>query len=233
MPAHGFVRDSRWFPAAGKSTLLRCIAGHTSLADASAVTFNGESTAQLKSRGLSVRKLVAYAPQEDIHEPLLTVKETLAFAHANAFAALPADASERARAEAAGRVQTVIDILGLRECQDTIVGNDQIRGISGGQKKRVTIGEGQPGVCVCRSYVAVAVSRIAFARLPLASLFLVCRGGTALRQPCPGAGPDHRRPRLLHGAGDRPVPRVMGPFHWRHGRRGAAGAHARDHACLR
>lgn len=32
-------------------------------------------------------------------------------------------------------------ILGLDICKDTIVGDDMMRGISGGQKKRVTTGE--------------------------------------------------------------------------------------------
>lgn len=39
------------------------------------------------------------------------------------------------------RVKTMIELLGLQECKDTIVGNDLLRGVSGGQKKRVSIGE--------------------------------------------------------------------------------------------
>lgn len=31
--------------------------------------------------------------------------------------------------------------LGLQECKDTLVGDDIIRGVSGGQRKRVTTGQ--------------------------------------------------------------------------------------------
>jgi hypothetical protein len=35
----------------------------------------------------------------------------------------------------------ILKLLGLDICADTIVGNEMLRGISGGQKKRVTTGE--------------------------------------------------------------------------------------------
>ena len=59
--------------------------------------------------------------------------------HANAFSSslvinAPGDADRR--------VDEVIDLLHLHGCADTIIGNDLLRGISGGEKKRITIGEG-------------------------------------------------------------------------------------------
>jgi ABC-type multidrug transport system ATPase subunit len=35
----------------------------------------------------------------------------------------------------------IMKVLGLEICADTVVGNDMLRGVSGGQKKRVTTGE--------------------------------------------------------------------------------------------
>ena len=40
----------------------------------------------------------------------------------------------------------MVQILGLDICKDTIVGDDMQRGISGGQKKRVTTGQFPPFV---------------------------------------------------------------------------------------
>ena len=38
-------------------------------------------------------------------------------------------------------MKNVMTILGLNSCANTIVGNAMIRGVSGGQKRRVTTGE--------------------------------------------------------------------------------------------
>ena len=50
------------------------------------------------------------------------------------------DTYEKRYHECKLRVQEMIELLGLEKCADTIVGNTQIRGLSGGEKKRVNIG---------------------------------------------------------------------------------------------
>lgn len=88
--------------------------------------------------------------QGDTHEAVLTVEETLKFSwlsssggsHSyarakNDEAAAILDADDDQFAE----VNNTLVGLGLIGCKDTYVGNDMIRGISGGQKRRVTIGE--------------------------------------------------------------------------------------------
>ena len=70
------------------------------------------------------------SPKVDEHMPLLTVRETLDFAHR-----CTSSVYDPARVDAA------LAMLGLEGCQDTILGNALIRGVSGGQKRRVTVGE--------------------------------------------------------------------------------------------
>jgi ABC-type multidrug transport system ATPase subunit len=84
-----------------------------------------------------------------VHLPFLTVRETFQFAHENSTAdpALfrggegSAEDQQVLAASHAAKVDNVIKLLGLQNCQNTLVGDEMVRGISGGEKKRVTIGE--------------------------------------------------------------------------------------------
>ena len=73
--------------------------------------------------------------QLDEHYPFLTVRETLTFVARNALAG--AD-----EAAVTSRVDDIMALLHLKTCEHTIIGDDLARGVSGGEKKRVTIGEG-------------------------------------------------------------------------------------------
>lgn len=122
----------------GKSTLLELVAARRAASEGR-VLWNGLAPGAGAARP---PKVAAVAPQVDVHEPLLTVRETLEFAAACCVATHgAAEASEAERALRARLVNHVIDTLGLRECEGVIVGDAQARGISGGQKKRVTLGE--------------------------------------------------------------------------------------------
>jgi ABC-type multidrug transport system ATPase subunit len=137
------------FRTTGKTALLRALAGRHPTGGVNgigsnldeAITFNGRKASELAKAGINMAKLAAYAPQEDLHEPLLTVRETFQLAHETSTPRPPADAPAATLSEWESRVDSVIDVLGLRECESTVVGNVAIRGISGGQKKRVTVAE--------------------------------------------------------------------------------------------
>ena len=79
----------------------------------------------------------SYVGQEDIHIPELTVRHSLEFAAECRWPAwIPhVDTIRRNEVIIASR------ILGIERTLDTIVGSDILRGVSGGERKRVTIAE--------------------------------------------------------------------------------------------
>jgi ABC-type multidrug transport system ATPase subunit len=125
-------------PGAGKSSLLKALTARLSDARAlrGSVTYNGRTRAALQAEGTQLGQLAQYVSQLDEHYPYLTVRETLSFVARNAIAGGGGAAAVRAR------VDEVMDLLHLHKCADTIIGDELNRGVSGGEKKRVTVGEG-------------------------------------------------------------------------------------------
>ncbi|KAI9806378.1 MAG: hypothetical protein M1825_006493 [Sarcosagium campestre] len=82
----------------------------------------------------AIHSICSYVTQDDdALLPSLTVRETLQFA---AVLRLP---RWMTRAEKRRRADDVILQLGLKDCANTMIGSDTIRGISGGEKRRVSI----------------------------------------------------------------------------------------------
>jgi ABC-type hemin transport system ATPase subunit len=83
---------------------------------------------------------VQYCPEDDIHFPSLTVDQTLTFA-----AKVRAPQSRVPGQSRATYVRETTDmyttVFGLTEARHTRIGDAAIRGISGGEKKRVSISE--------------------------------------------------------------------------------------------
>ncbi|XP_019078624.1 ABC transporter G family member 39 isoform X2 [Vitis vinifera] len=132
-------------PSSGKTTLLLALSGKldSELKFSGKVTYNGYEMHEFVPQRTS-----AYISQEDVHISELTVRETLTFAARCQGVGTNYDAlMELLRREKEANVKPDSDIdmymkiLGLEVCADTIVGDVMRRGISGGQKKRVTIGE--------------------------------------------------------------------------------------------
>uniref|UniRef100_A0A671YFZ1 ATP-binding cassette sub-family G member 8 n=1 Tax=Sparus aurata TaxID=8175 RepID=A0A671YFZ1_SPAAU len=80
-----------------------------------------------------VKKSIAHVRQDDRLLPHLTVRETLSFV---AKLRLPTHFTQAQRDQ---RVDDVIAELRLRQCAHTRVGNDFVRGVSGGERRRVSI----------------------------------------------------------------------------------------------
>ncbi|KAL3611297.1 hypothetical protein D5086_002317 [Populus alba] len=111
----------------GKSTLLDSLAGRLSrnVIMTGSVLFNG------KKRRLDAG--VAYVTQEDVLLGTLTVRETITY---SANLRLP---NTMRKEEIDCVVEGTIMEMGLQDCADRIVGNWHLRGISGGEKKRLSI----------------------------------------------------------------------------------------------
>ncbi|KAM0566184.1 hypothetical protein ACHAP9_007593 [Verticillium nonalfalfae] len=127
-------------PGSGCSTLLKTLAGETSglqVAPESYLNFRGIPSQKIRS---SLRGDVLYNAEVDTHLAHLTVGETLSFAaRARSVRNVPSGLS---RAQADGMIRDVImAVFGIGHTINTRVGNDFVRGVSGGERKRVSIAE--------------------------------------------------------------------------------------------
>jgi ABC-type multidrug transport system ATPase subunit len=185
-------------PGAGKTAFLRALAGRLREgSDAElrgAPTYNGVAAATLAAEGTHLCKLVSFAHQNDVHLPQLTVRETLAFAAANLLPSSThpaAEATPGLSAAMASRVDEVISVLDLADCADTPVGSDVVRGISGGQRKRLTVAEALvalPRVALLDEVTTGLDSAVALRLVAAVRTWTTAAGATtvaALLQPSP------------------------------------------------
>lgn len=115
----------------GKTTLLNAVARHLEKSKRLEV-----KKGKLKANGKSARELPfrqAYVTQDDAFYAQLTVRETLLLA---ARLRLPRAMDDASKQE---HVNQLLNHLGLSAVADMPVGNEQTRGISGGEKKRLSI----------------------------------------------------------------------------------------------
>ncbi|KAF3450816.1 hypothetical protein FNV43_RR06905 [Rhamnella rubrinervis] len=164
----GIIKPSRMTlllgpPSSGKTTFLLALAGKldSDLKFSGKVTYNGHDMDEFVPQ-----RTAAYISQHDVHIGEMTVRETLAFsARCQGVGSRYEMLSELSRREKAANIKPdpdidifmkdaategqetnvvteyILKVLGLEVCADTLVGDEMIRGISGGQRKRVTTGE--------------------------------------------------------------------------------------------
>ncbi|CAN6247786.1 unnamed protein product [Urochloa humidicola] len=150
-------------PSSGKSTLMRALTGKLdkNLKVSGSITYCGHQFSEFYPERTS-----AYVGQYDLHNAEMTVRETLDFSRrclgiGSGYEMLAElarrernagikpdpeiDAFMKATAVQGQETNIVTDVtlkvLGLDICADVIIGDEMIRGISGGQMKRVTTGE--------------------------------------------------------------------------------------------
>ncbi|KAG6864224.1 hypothetical protein C0991_011261 [Blastosporella zonata] len=125
-------------PGSGCTTLLKVLANHRDeyhSVDGS-VHYDSFSPEQIRKH---YRGDVQYCPEDDYHFPTMTVKQTLEFA---AKTRVPHARIEDSKGTYVKKMTEVLStIFGLSHVQNTPVGDAAIRGLSGGEKKRVSIAE--------------------------------------------------------------------------------------------
>uniref|UniRef100_A0A8C9W7N5 ABC transporter domain-containing protein n=1 Tax=Scleropages formosus TaxID=113540 RepID=A0A8C9W7N5_SCLFO len=115
----------------GKTSLLDVIAGRK---DPQGLC-SGEVLVDSKVVTSDLRLSSAYVVQDDILMGTLTVRENLAF---SVNLRLPPD--QFSSQDKVFRVNNVLEELCLQDCADTKIGTEFLRGISGGERKRCSIG---------------------------------------------------------------------------------------------
>ncbi|KAE9621640.1 putative polar-amino-acid-transporting ATPase [Lupinus albus] len=113
----------------GKTTLITALGGRLGGKLCGTITYNGQPFSN------AIKRNTGFVTQDDVLYPHLTVTETLVY---TALLRLPNTVTEEDKVLHA---KSVIDQLGLTQCKDNMVGSPYVRGVSGGERKRVSIGQ--------------------------------------------------------------------------------------------
>ncbi|KAL1956581.1 hypothetical protein VTO42DRAFT_7052 [Malbranchea cinnamomea] len=137
-------------PGSGCSTFLKCLCGQLqglSFKPGSTIHYNGVDQATFKKE---LRGEAVYSGEEEKHFPHLTVGQTLNFAAAARTPSARVKDVPR-KTFSTHLTQVAMAVFGLSHTKNTKVGDDYIRGVSGGERKRVSIAElalaGSPVCC--------------------------------------------------------------------------------------
>ncbi|XP_043691070.1 ABC transporter G family member 26 [Telopea speciosissima] len=112
----------------GKTTLLQIIGGRLHENVKGSITYNDIPY------NPALKRRIGFVTQDDLLFPQLTVEETLIFA---AFLRLPSNMTQQQKHS---RVEMIVKELGLESCRHTRIGGSLVKGVSGGERKRTSIG---------------------------------------------------------------------------------------------
>ncbi|KAG8386289.1 hypothetical protein BUALT_Bualt03G0133600 [Buddleja alternifolia] len=113
----------------GKTTLLTALGGRLGGHLGGTIAYNGKPFPNTMKRN------TGFVTQDDVLYPHLTVTDTLVY---TALLRLPKTLTTQEKVQ---KAEAVINQLGLSRCRDSIIGGPLLRGISGGERKRVSIGQ--------------------------------------------------------------------------------------------
>lgn len=139
-------------PGSGCSTFLKAFCNQREGFEAvkGDVTYGGTDARRMKK---DFRGEVIYNPEDDLHYATLTVKRTLMFALKTRTPGKESRMEGESRADYMNEFMRVVTkLFWIEHTLGTKVGDEFVRGVSGGEKKRVSIAEGEYSVtCVAET----------------------------------------------------------------------------------
>ena len=127
---HGRLTAIMGPSGAGKTSLMEIISGQSKSGIVTGNLYLNGNPSDINA----IKKRAGFVFQDDVILNTMTVKEAL---YMSALLRLPENITIE---EKINRVNEMISILHLENCKDTIVGDSIIKGISGGERKRLSVG---------------------------------------------------------------------------------------------
>lgn len=113
---------------AGKTSLLNVVAGTARGNLSGEILVNGQA-----ANASTMRKISGYVHQDDLILATMTVREAITM---SAMLRLPKTMSNQAKLDV---VEDTIELCHLTRCVDTVIGDQTIKGVSGGERKRTAV----------------------------------------------------------------------------------------------
>ncbi|CAM1507980.1 Fc.00g048280.m01.CDS01 [Cosmosporella sp. VM-42] len=126
-------------PGSGCTSLLRVLSNHReSFQEVVGETRYGNMD---HVQAKKFRQQIVFNTEDDIHFPTLTVNQTMKFALRNKVPRERPEHVEKKHHFVQDMRNNILDSLGIGHTRKTLVGNEFIRGVSGGERKRVSLAE--------------------------------------------------------------------------------------------
>ena len=126
---HGRLTGIMGPSGAGKTSLIEILSGQSKQGEVIGNIYLNGNPSDISN----IKKISGFVFQDDIILKTMTVKEAL---YMSALLRLPEEISEK---EKMNKVNEMIKLLHLEQCENTIVGDSLSKGISGGERQRLSV----------------------------------------------------------------------------------------------
>lgn len=114
----------------GKTSLMEVLSGQSKSGTVTGCIYLNGTPSDIDI----IKKISGFVFQDDVILNTMTVQEAL---YMSALLRLPENITNK---EKMNRVNNMISLLHLENCKDSIIGNSLVKGISGGERKRLSVG---------------------------------------------------------------------------------------------